>query len=764
MKKIIILAVLLILALTGCKKNDNNQVTKGTVIKEIQGMTIIEEVGMKNVFSSTRIQMPSSSQFYSNNYYDRSFIMNDRIYFAIECFEPEVRSGYAFVYFYSYDFNGENEEYTLLNPVNEDAEIKFAWYDSEYNVIIIEELDYIYTLSKYNTSGEIVFSLTLNDIIGGSTILSMVIGDEENNIYIAASDNNIYVFSPDDNMIWKTSPDGTIVNLSSAHGKPPIIRMHDAGNANKYQFIDAVTQTIRDSEMRCGSDFYMYSHLVYGDGYDYFHIVKDGVYGYDIASNTLTKVLDWTNSDLIFSQLRMITVISTEKIFFGAHDLSDYKYKIYMLDHVPNDQIPEKTYISIGYINSLDDAYLSQVVAAFNRKSDEYRITLTNFHPKNGNPDMTSKLNAEIAAGNTPDLLYINSYIPPLIYAKNDLFDDLYEYLTPELTNNLLPFVTDSVEFNGKLPQLITKFTVKTLIGKTKNVGVSNGWSISDMLNLYKSLPDDVVLTYELTQNFMNEYILDNIISECIDYTNGICNFNQQGFKDYIELYSLLPEYYDWWSIGDYNQFTKDNYAKCRNDEMIFSTVSPIGNVLGYIHEQRLNFRDEEVNFIGFPTMNGNKSGDYIESTGFSILSTSKNKEAAWEFIKFCISDEFAELSSNLFVMLPTYSALNIYNDWHKGAVIHFSDINLDYSYTSVSIEDARTRFGDGIIEQINDDWIDEFNAYIESVDNYVYKDKDVRNIVTDELTSYINTNKSIDDTIKAIQSRVSIYMSEMWE
>jgi ABC-type glycerol-3-phosphate transport system substrate-binding protein len=341
----------------------------------------------------------------------------------------------------------------------------------------------------------------------------------------------------------------------------------------------------------------------------------------------------------------------------------------------------------------------------------------------------------------------------------------LYKFLAdePELKENLLPFVTDSVDINGVLPQMITKFTVNTLIGKTKNLGDGIGWSIGDMLEMYKSLPDDVILSYELSQYLLQNYVLDNIISECVDYINGTCDFNKQGFKDYIELYSLLPEYFDVWQIRDYTQFQKDNYAKCRNDEMLLGAVSSIGNVITYVNEIRLYFRDEEVNIIGFPTMNGDTGGDYINSNGFSILNTSKNKDAAWEFIKFCLSDEFAERSTNLFMMIPTTDAMKIYNDWFRKQYIYYSDNKLDFEYSSSEDFDFEAVYGSGLLEQINDEWIDEFNTYLDTVDHYVYKDRDVANIVNEELSAYVNSNKSIDATINAIQSRVSIYMSEMW-
>jgi len=775
MKRIIFLIFIIVL-ITGCKEKETTDITVDQVeIKEVQGMTVIEEVGMKNVFSSAKNNIPSGGGFFfdkgivDQTYFDKFFIFNGRVYFLSIGFHPEIKSGYDFAYLNSYDLNGEYANFVLIDPVNEDAAVKFVWYDSQGNLIIIEELDYVYTLSKFTESGELLFSVELGDIIGSSKIMAMVIGSDADNIYIADNDNKVTVFSPDGKMLWQTTAENEAINIVSAHGKTPILKMYDAyTSAVRYQYIDVESEKLTDIEMpHKGMYFFVHSNIAYGEGYDYYHASESGVYGYDIASNTLTKVLDWVNSDLIFSQMRMITVISPETIFYGELDLSDYRYRTSMLKHIPNDQLPDKTYISIGCITGINDEYLTKVIAEFNRKSTEYRLTLTNFFPRDGvSTESHLRLNNAIASGNAPDLLYINHNIPMLTYTKNGLFADINDYLTdePVLSANLLPFVTESAEINGVLPQMITKFRVQTLMAKTKNFVGKTGWSIGNTLGMYKSLPNGVTLTYELSRNFLNDYVIDNIVSECIDYTNGTSDFNKQGFRDYIELYGLLPEYFDYRSAGDYNEFTKENIAKCRNDEMILGAKSTICNVLTYMNEIRLNFRDENSTVIGFPTMDGNKSGDYIEANGFAILNTSKNKDGAWEFIKHCLSDEFTTRSSSLFVMLPTRSSLRIYNDWYEGQYQYYTDLTLEAdTMSSISNFDYETIYGPGILELIDDEWSAEFTSYIEKIDNYVYKDIDVVNIINDELSTYVNTTKSIDDTIKAIQSRVSIYMSEMW-
>jgi len=274
MKKIILLFIVLILILiSGC--NEKNTATKYSYnddTKDSQEMTVIEETGMKYVFGSKRIMMPAGSLFYTADYFDRSFVLNDRIYFAMEFFDKSVKYGYAFAYFYSYDFNGENEELLLINPINENAEIKFMWYDSEYNLIIIEEFDYQYTMTRFDVSGEIIFSFELNDIVDSSAILSMVIGDENENIYIATSDNKVTVFSKDGEISGRISTEYNVIQLSSALGKTPILKTRDSNGSVKFQYVILDSLTLKDIEMPHTMLDYRSNYVFYGKGHDYYHV------------------------------------------------------------------------------------------------------------------------------------------------------------------------------------------------------------------------------------------------------------------------------------------------------------------------------------------------------------------------------------------------------------------------------------------------------------------------------------------------------------
>jgi ABC-type sugar transport system, periplasmic component len=760
---IFITMILCILLLTSCDKT-KKEVIEGTSVNEYNGMTIIEELGMKNVFSDTSINLKDYRYLFSqtsNNFidfYSRFFVMNGRIYIAANKIIDKENLDNTTLVLHSYDANGENVQELEVHPVIENAVVRHMWYDSEYNQIIIDELEYKYTLHKINQSGEIVFSIPL-DI--SDYIVSMAIG-ENDNIYIGTS-NKITVFTKDGEKICELSLDNELIQIVSAHGKRPMLKFNYTQGYEiyaKYSYINVEQQKLEDIEIPVNTNLSIYhSYMFYGEGYDYYYMDNIGVYGYDIATNTLTKVLDWMNSDITFSEMCALTVISADKMAAISMDSASYTYNFSILNRIPDDQIPEKTYLSIGYISQYEDKYFNTVVSSFNKSSDKYRLTLKNYYSPYDELDPILRLNNDIAAGNIPDLLYINSYAPVLKYSKNNLFADLNDYLTNDktLADNLLPFITGSTMINNKLTQMVTKFNVNTIIGKTKNISDKESWSYRDMIDMYNSLSSESKMFWDYYNRFAQLYMIDNVILECVDYDNATCDFNTPGFRDYLELFKSMPETFD--IDVPYDEVP----YKCRDDEYYLNANAYIFSIAYFYEDIVKYFRDEEVTIIGYPTADGQKRADIIDSSGFSIFNSSANKDAAWEFIKYCLSDEFSKYSTAIGGFIPTRSAISISSNEYLDVYYYIRDENLTSIGGDAPIENPEEKYGTGVELHISEEKVNEFNSYIESLDHYVYTDDNILDIVYQEMSNFYNNNISVDNTINAIQSRVSIYMKEVW-
>ena len=755
----IILTIIGLIIFCGCEKDTNELPPEimGEVVEnvtEYKGMTMIEKSGYTNVFSSEKISFQYDFLYARETHMHDIFTLDDRIYLTAERSIKEDDSYYEQLYLVSYNSDGSDMTSFPFTPVVPGAFVAYMWCDSKYNQILIEELDYEYTLYKKTKDGEIIFSIPLE----AKDISMMVIG-ENDNIYIGMN-YEVLIYSSDGKLLCVIELDHRLSHISSAHGKRPILKLSGGG----YKYINLDEKTLEDIEMPITDDIdYIENNIIYGEGYDYYYYNPDGLFGYDIATNELTEILDWISSDINIKLIRSFTILSPEKMAMVNGEFENSK--LYLLNHIPDDELVPKTIITLGWVGASDDQYLNEVVTYFNKTNPEYRLVPINYYLADYVDTPYQKLNNAVAAGKAPDILYTNTYMSLLPYIKQDMFVDLNTYLDkePEFKNDLLPFAREGAQFNNKLPQLITAFTTRTLTTKSKNIPKGELLSIEKLLEIYKSLPDDVELFDNTNKNSIQSIFIYNIIPECVDYEKGTCNFDIPAMRYFLELFkSLADSDYKSSYLGD------EMYDKVAADELYF-VESAIYDFMYYFSYVTRPFMPEEPNIVGYPSVDGSKRNDFINGMRFSILNTSNEKDIAWKFIKSCLSPDFYRNGNEFtsWVTLSTKSGINY-------KVSEITRGGREYMYQprkfapggftatndpTINFEETR---GPGVLFK-TEDLVNQYMTYVESLDNYTYYDEKLLNIINEEVSTYVGSNKSIEDTIKAIQSRAAIYMSETW-
>ncbi len=745
--KSLIIIMLSLMILCGCEKDNLPNDTDTTKHKNV---TINEPSGIVNVFNSEKISFEYDYIFERETHAHNIFTMNDRTYITAErLMYDDDDNYYSLMYLLSYDSDGGDMVSFRIMPTDDDAIVTHTWYDSECNLITIEELNYYYTLYKKTVDGDVIYSRDI-DV---TDVVSMVIG-ENDSIYIATK-NEVVVYTNDGDFICEITLPNQFVSIMSTHGKKPILKMVNS----KFKYINTDTKSLYDIELPLSDTVdYSEANILYGSGYDYYFYNRDGIFGYDIANNILTEVLDLINSDINTRMIKSFAIISPVKMAMVAKE--NIKSYLFILNRIPDDQVPQKEVIKLGWIDPFDDFYLNQLITSFNKNSDDYRILPINYYSDEYKYSSYEIFNKNIASGDEPDILYINYYIPILNYITKDMFVDLNPYLDsePYLKADLLPFITENTMFNGKLPQLITGFISQTLVTKTTNV--DGNLSITKLLDIYKSLPAGVSLLSNPNSDYLQSYFLKNLIPECVDYKNGTCDFTITAMREFLELLKMMP---------DSQEVIYDdiiNFEKAQRDELYLVTA-PIYGFKFYILYTKKPFMPNDTNVVGFPTADGGKRGDYIRSQGFSILNSSDKKDGAWEFIKYSLSEEFYKNEDHINLILAARSGIKYQitqstND--RNYIYINTKLNQSYKSTNNNELDFEKIYGRPGILYNTEDLVNEYMQYLESIDNYAYYDASVASIIYDEVPIYLNSDKSVDDTIRAIQSRISLYMSEKWD
>ena len=168
----------------------------------------------------------------------------------------------------------------------------------------------------------------------------------------------------------------------------------------------------------------------------------------------------------------------------------------------------------------------------------------------------------------------------------------------------------------------------------------------------------------------------------------------------------------------------------------------------------------EDVSYIGFPTESG--KGSYIDvNTSFAMSAKSANKEGAWQFLRFFLSEDYQKNEDNEYGYSYGLSVL-------KSEVRKVVDQTMERPYW-IDFDGSKQYYDDTIY--INDQEIivnpftqaqaDALFNFLCSVNAPSYYDEKVMEIVSEEVEAFFAGSKSAADVADMIQNRVQLYVNE---
>lgn len=464
---------------------------------------------------------------------------------------------------------------------------------------------------------------------------------------------------------------------------------------------------------------------------------RDGVlYEYNYTENTTEAIFYWSSYGINQSEI----------LYLGEHDSI-----IEVIDNNSLSSLSElttltkgenkKTVISLGVVQLSQD--IEKMVTEFNRYSKDVQIDIiTYFNSNESFEQSVEKLKLDIITGKAPDLIEV-SMIDYATFAEKGVLTDLLELMRNDNEFNqdmLLDSVVNSYQINNHLYNIAPSFQIFTMWGKTDNIGNKVGISLNELAKIIESngkkidsisgfSADEPALTTLCTFG-MNEFI---------NWEAGTCNFTEEYFR---EVLTFCKEYTGGYTGGSTSQGIK------QGDILI--SVGIISSVADY--QLQLELYGDNLTFIGYPTENGNGSAMGFRGSQISINEASKEKDAAWQFVK--------------------YYMINGYNG--EGFPImqeEFSEAMVKAKESNV-VQDAEGTYEmpKGTYTDV-DTYIEVFGASQADVDNieklilnintcFKYN-TDILSIINEEAESYFSEQKSMSEVVDLIQSRVQIYLAE---
>lgn len=660
-------------------------------------------------------------------------------------------SGKSYYYVYSMKTDGSDVQELGQPQVGDDEYINYMLVNSEGTVQFVlgayddKSQKTKYALVTYGDDGKETSREDITKTLGltDENYLSKVMLDDKDR-YVFATDQAIIVLDKDFKKVCEMKPEGNYVEAIAKTKDGKIVVGDSSGeNGAKVQVLDVDAQKWGESYKLDFQYFSSSDSLIDGIEYDFYYKDDSGIYGYDIASKKGTKLLDYVASNISTDNSYNIAPIAKDTMMGTSWD--DNGTKIVIYKKVDPSTITDKETITVGAMYVDDN--VKKAAIDFNKKNNKYQIEFKDY---SNEEDPQTKMNADIIAGNVPDILCLSGLSVDQ-YVEKGILEDLTSYYEKDSdvsVDDMIPSVAKAMQIDGKYYYIAPGFYVNTLVGAAKTVGTEPGWTMDDLKKVLDENKDARPFYSENKNDNLYNFITMNI-SDYVDWSTGECTFDGQDFKDILEICNRGTN-----EETDYSEDSPSEPSLIKEGKVLLTNGGSLDMESVELYEAMFN---GDITFIGYP--NKDKDGSYFSfDNQLGIYSKSKNKDAAWEFLKTFLTKEYQGNRNNLYSNPTRQDAFDMLVK-SKTATEKYTD------ELGNEVEPLQSGWGwDDLNIDIGPLTDKQAQMYIDLVNNTdktgEYNDE-IGNIITEEAKAYFSGQKGLDETADVIQNRVKTYVNE---
>ena len=646
--------------------------------------------------------------------------------------------------------------------------------------------------------------LSRTDEDGNNFYISNFLVDTAGNVYLG-NWQNVYIYDQNGNK-------KVTVDLSENGGDLCEIKAGVVGVAyykndetnpdasgRVFQQIDPATGKLTGDEISLPNS--AYDFFPGDDVYDIYYDYNGNIYGYKFDTDTKEKVVDWMESDINSNNIGSYSILPDGRViaFENSYDdgMDQNTMQLIVLTRVDAASVVNKTILTFACMYL--DWNMRDAIVKFNRSSNTHRIVVRDYSEYNTDDDYTAgiqKLNTEMLSGKLPDMLDVDTYNMPVEqYAAKGFLADLYELIDADSEMNRESFVQPVLKAlesaDGKLYQLPTTFSVDTAIALDKVVGDYDTWNLANLKDAMTKLQDgaSVFEVWRTKSDILSSCISRNI-DAFVDWENGAAHFDSDEFKALLEFANSFPDSYDWENATDEDNDSDQNRMNSGKQLLSSFYVSSFDDML-----YQMTSYNGGIQFVGYPSETGKSNHSFQISGSIAISSTCADKTAAWNFMKQFLTEDYQSgwniwnfpINQKAFDDKMKEAMTEEYETDENGNVMKDEDGNpiripkatyytdnsgsvIGYTTGSGGMAVAESAVG-GSIEMNEDGSVNVYAMSQEQADqildliNSTYAvygyDESIMSIITDEAAPYFAGEKSLDDTVNMIQSRVNLYVAE---
>lgn len=368
-----------------------------------------------------------------------------------------------------------------------------------------------------------------------------------------------------------------------------------------------------------------------------------------------------------------------------------------------------------------------------------------------------------------------------------------------------------AAEQDGKLYQIFDEFGINTVIGSRKVVGDELGWTLDELKDALATMPEGCAIFGEGdTKSGMLSTILSLNLDAFVDWDTGTCSFDNEAFRSALEFCNSFPLEYDWESVDWEDReddptriangrqmlmtLTLSSFRDMQMYEAIFggsealtsfsldynydsngSYTVVVGGAgsggavagAGYSSDSSRLIPGRYITFKGYPIEDGSCGSSFAVYSGMAMSSTCKDKEGAWSFMRDLLLPKEDEEDYSWRYNFPTNKAAfeKMAQESMTAEYVKDSEGNNVLDPNGNPVQESKGGWGWGSmnidIQATTQEEYDQIMELYNAIDSIYSYDTNIYDIVNDVAGGYFSGDRSLDDTISQIQSRVKLYVNE---
>ena len=373
---------------------------------------------------------------------------------------------------------------------------------------------------------------------------------------------------------------------------------------------------------------------------------------------------------------------------------------------------------------------MQEAVIAFNQNSDKYRIEVPGWEDAEY---YGLRRDTELMTGGGADILMVAGSTHFSDYADRGILEDLKPYIEADLDEDAyLENILYAFEKEGKVYAIETGVSVTLLAGSKEILGEREGWTFEELKEIMEANPQ--ITSYRNTEPM-------NILRDCWLIGGGI---EPDDYDTLRECLLFAKEYGNLLGAGE-EAVPGENVLVV--DLQMNAPLSLANWEAKY---------GNELCLIGYPNVDrqGIRAGD----EGLSINAASENKEGAWEFLKFLLSEEYQRgLQYKFPILKSAYEEMLCKYGQPENYEVYVPELG-----ETVEVTNGYLLPHGGYIDYMTEEQLETVDELIEkcTADRWG-TDYGSWNIIYEEAPSYFSGDKTLDEVMVIIENRVELHLNE---